>query len=718
MVVADQQVRPVTGAAPRDSVAPARPAASVVTRHDTLPRTAALRWFAAAYLLVLGMSFLILPRGPLAPMYGLIWLRGPFFILSGLTLLWLCSLRLSRRATITAHVLAAVPPLAVAVQYVNLQAYSPAVTLLLLGLAVALSPFAPPRPASTSWRPDALGLVLGLSLAAQGIDLLARPQPEIIPYGLYYELAVVFLAFGAAVAVCHLAAHIPGPVRWAVHAIAGAGLLVLWVILALGVAPVFWVLNASVVLAGAVTIALPWLSPRVAALDTDTIRFRLAISLFTGSLVPLLIAVPIVLALRDSAGEVADSTKQAAFGVTLLLSIGAAFAGWLLANQLVVPLSRLGIGVERIAAGERPVTLTSGAPREIEDLAAAVQSMAARLDEQATQEERSRLARDLHDSITQALFAAALKAEALQEDADIPTRSAETAEEVHRLTRGALAQMRTLLLELRAASLEDVPIEQLLRNVAEATEGRANIAVELTLRGDGKPPRELHTAIYRVTQEALNNVARHSKGTRASVELEVEPSRVLLLVRDDGRGFRPGPTSQQTHFGLRSMRERAAEVGAELRIVSAPDEGTLVILDWRDGKGPEAGPSGRLTAASGDAASAGRSDDLLERFRPARGDAERGLQAGDGEDPHDVAAGHDERSATCLRPPVAARAPSITQSAVESIMSTSERSRTRSPDESAVASSMSLLNRLAVNRSVSPLTATTPTPPTNSVSLL
>ena len=92
--------------------------------------------------------------------------------------------------------LAAVPPLAVAVQYVNLQAYSPAVTLLLLGLAVALSPFAPPRPHSRSWRPDALGLVLGLSLAAQGIDLLARPQPEIIPYGLYYELAVVFLVFG------------------------------------------------------------------------------------------------------------------------------------------------------------------------------------------------------------------------------------------------------------------------------------------------------------------------------------------------------------------------------------------------------------------------------------------------------------------------------------------------------------------------------------------
>ena len=90
----------VTGRIHPDSVTPAdMTAASAVDLPDTLPRTAALRWFGAAYLLVLGMSFLILPRGPISPMYGLIWLRGPFFILSGLTLLWLCSLRLSRRAT-------------------------------------------------------------------------------------------------------------------------------------------------------------------------------------------------------------------------------------------------------------------------------------------------------------------------------------------------------------------------------------------------------------------------------------------------------------------------------------------------------------------------------------------------------------------------------------------------------------------------------------------
>jgi signal transduction histidine kinase len=131
----------------------------------------------------------------------------------------------------------------------------------------------------------------------------------------------------------------------------------------------------------------------------------------------------------------------------------------------------------------------------------------------------------------------------------------------------------------RRLPVEDVPIDQLLRNVVEATEGRTSVAATLTLRGDGEPPRELRTAICRVTQEALNNVVRHSGATCASVELDVGPTDVRLLVHDDGCGFEPGPASSM-QFGLRSMRERAAEAGAELHLVSAPGEGTRVILDW------------------------------------------------------------------------------------------------------------------------------------------
>ena len=108
-----------------------------------------------------------------------------------------------------------------------------------------------------------------------------------IPYGLQGELAVLFVVFGLAVAGARPRAS-PAVVRWLVHAAAGASVLVLYVVLALGVAPVLWILNASDGAGRPHLIALPWLSRRMAALDTDTIRVRLAISLFTGSLVPLL----------------------------------------------------------------------------------------------------------------------------------------------------------------------------------------------------------------------------------------------------------------------------------------------------------------------------------------------------------------------------------------------------------------------------------------------
>jgi PAS domain S-box-containing protein len=199
----------------------------------------------------------------------------------------------------------------------------------------------------------------------------------------------------------------------------------------------------------------------------------------------------------------------------------------------------------------------------------------------AAEEERIRLARDLHDSITQALFAAALKAEALTGDDAVPPEALQTAREVRRLTRGALAQMRSMLLELRSDPPEDVPIDQLLRNVAEATEGRSSVAVTLSVSGADDLPRHLHPVIYRIAQEALNNVVRHARATHASIELSVEPDRARLLVRDDGCGFDPGRSLSPTHVGLRSMQERAAETGAELRVVSAPGEGTLVTFDWR-----------------------------------------------------------------------------------------------------------------------------------------
>jgi PAS domain S-box-containing protein len=202
--------------------------------------------------------------------------------------------------------------------------------------------------------------------------------------------------------------------------------------------------------------------------------------------------------------------------------------------------------------------------------------------EAAAQDERGRLARDLHDSVTQALFAASLKAEALTlTDEQIPPAAAETMDQVRRLSRGALAQMRTMLLELRGERFEDVPLRQLLQNLVETAESRARVDVGLRITGEPLIPRSLHVTLYRVAQEALNNVVRHSQATRATVELQAEERHISLLIHDDGRGFEPGEFGA-VHLGLRSMRERAEEVGAVLHVVSAPGEGTLINLDWTE----------------------------------------------------------------------------------------------------------------------------------------
>ena len=217
----------------------------------------------------------------------------------------------------------------------------------------------------------------------------------------------------------------------------------------------------------------------------------------------------------------------------------------------------------------------------------------------AAEEERSRLARDLHDSVTQALFAATLKAEALTlADDSLSGGTAQVADEVRRLNRGALAQMRTLLLELRGEPLEDVPIGQLLRHLVEAAEGRSSVddPAHHPWRRAALPPA-LHVAVYRITQEALNNVTRHARASKAWVDLDVEPASVRLVVGDDGCGFEPS-ACDPTHMGLTSMRERAEEAGAGFDIATQLGDGTTITVEWQADQDTRAGLPVRYAGGS------------------------------------------------------------------------------------------------------------------------
>jgi signal transduction histidine kinase len=218
--------------------------------------------------------------------------------------------------------------------------------------------------------------------------------------------------------------------------------------------------------------------------------------------------------------------------------------------------------------------------QEIDEREKAEAALAQQAAETAVVEERNRLARDLHDAVTQTLFSASLVAEVLprlwkQDRAEGESSLAELQD----LTRGALAEMRALLLELRPAGILETDLDELLRHLAESVTGRARLPVTVKIDGEGEIPPKVKVALYRIAQEALNNITKHAEASKATVFVQNDPDRILLRVRDDGDGFDPDlilPTS----LGLGIMQERAEEINARLTVRSQPGEGTEVIFIW------------------------------------------------------------------------------------------------------------------------------------------
>ncbi len=194
--------------------------------------------------------------------------------------------------------------------------------------------------------------------------------------------------------------------------------------------------------------------------------------------------------------------------------------------------------------------------------------------------ERTRLARELHDAVTQTLFSATLIADVLPELwSKNQVEGDRRLEELRQLTRGALAEMRTLLVELRPNALIEVPLPTLLKQFSDALAGRARIDIELDCRGSRKLPADVQVAFYRIAQEALNNAVKHSKASHISVMLALEET-VRMSIVDNGCGFEKS-TVTADHLGLKIMRERAEAIGAELSVQSEKGEGTGISVVWR-----------------------------------------------------------------------------------------------------------------------------------------
>lgn len=258
--------------------------------------------------------------------------------------------------------------------------------------------------------------------------------------------------------------------------------------------------------------------------------------------------------------------------------------------QLVasIPLIAQGRIVGAINLGSRRHRSVS--PEELSLLAAIGQQIGiavdnARLYEQAQQlavmKERNRLARDLHDSVTQALYGVTLYAEAatrqlLSGQTDMVS---EHLSEIRNTAQESLREMRLLIFELRLPMLKIEGLVSALQARLEAVEARVGLETDLKVRGDGRLSPEVEEGLYRIAQEALNNSLRHAHARHISVLLQQRHRTVMLKVSDDGIGFDPEAVKEQGGFGLRGMEERAARMGGDLIISSGPGTGTCIQVE-------------------------------------------------------------------------------------------------------------------------------------------
>lgn len=195
-------------------------------------------------------------------------------------------------------------------------------------------------------------------------------------------------------------------------------------------------------------------------------------------------------------------------------------------------------------------------------------------------QERQRLARDLHDAVSQTLFSASVIAEALPRLWErSPDKVWPRLQQLHTLARGALAEMRNLLLELRPEALMDINFDDLLHQLVEGVVGRSHVDVSLHINMEEALPPEYHEALYYITVEALNNIVKHAHARQAAIKFTSNAEGGTLRIDDDGDGFDLQQTSP-TSLGLDIMQERAERIEADLEIKSAEGEGTQVVVKW------------------------------------------------------------------------------------------------------------------------------------------
>jgi signal transduction histidine kinase len=273
-------------------------------------------------------------------------------------------------------------------------------------------------------------------------------------------------------------------------------------------------------------------------------------------------------------------------------------AEWILLNALLYSTILLATGavVAVIRQLETARNEAEVARKESEELLAELQAAhqqlqvyTAQAEELAVVQERNRLARNLHDSVTQTIFSMTLTAEAarLLFDRDA-ARAASQLDRLQELAKSALAEMRSLVFELRPTAAAELGLLPALRHHIVTLERQYGLSIALHVTGEPHLTNAEAQRLFRVIQEALNNVVKHAQTDKASVTLQFDDTQVFLLIEDQGVGFAPEVVAAGgEHLGLSTMRERVAMLGGTMIIDSHPGEGTRVTVEMASTGGGE-----------------------------------------------------------------------------------------------------------------------------------
>ena len=202
--------------------------------------------------------------------------------------------------------------------------------------------------------------------------------------------------------------------------------------------------------------------------------------------------------------------------------------------------------------------------------------------EVAAAEERAHLARELHDAVSQTLFSTSIIAESLPRLWDKnPQRVRQGLDQLHLLTKSALAEMRTLLMELRPQFLSETNLNELLLQLTESYQNRSNLKIQYKNNYDPTLPKTVQFVLYRIAQEALQNVIKHANADFVDIFLDYIPTRTIMTIKDDGSGYNP-EQKVAGHMGVEIMRERANNAKISLNIESSIGNGTKITAIWKN----------------------------------------------------------------------------------------------------------------------------------------